>query len=710
MRRFRFQKWTMLLVAQASPLALGAQAVQGARFDPAPAQLGRFEVRSTLPVSPRDLLDLRDVKGLAISPDGRWIAFVVGQSVYERNAYRSGLFLVATSGSSRPRLLGTAGIPHWDDINQWIAESPQWSEDNRWIWYRMRVSARQPWQVWGWRLPSGRREQITHVDGNVERYRYLLGENALLLTVARKQTSHAPAKGGERGVLFTGQIRAYQTIPLLVQLELRSQPKREYWVHDLRTGRERKATAREIHEGNIEAGSDRNTPEPAAQELAKYHVVDYRISPDGVHIAYLYVVDDPSVSPSWSRGLLLVSKQARAVKKVKPDARIIDQLWWAADGVTLYFTERDGRGHSPALWKVSADGENPRLLFQPAASDYVSFFSSDRAGRYVACLVEDNLTPPRVAVLDTVADRLRILVDLNPQFASLERSPAERVEGTNRYGDSWFGYLVKPLDYQQGIQYPLVVTTYRSGDYFLRGASGDENPIQVYAAHGFAVLCFDVGPTRNLPAGSFEEKVQDWASPAASMEDAARLLSGRGLIDPNRVGIAGFSHGEEIAGYAVTHTSLFAAAIGAAFYDPCFYFLGGAEWWEVFERWGLGGWPKGKSESNWQQIAMSANADRIQTPILENASDTEYLIYLPVYRSLASLGKPVELYLYPNELHVRNQPKHRLEIYERNLDWFLFWLQGEERPGSEKREQYRRWRQMKSSVRTAPAELLTIRP
>ena len=70
------------------------------------------------------------------------------------------------------------------------------------------------------------------------------------------------------------------------------------------------------------------------------------------------------------------------------------------------------------------------------------------------------------------------------------------------------------------------------------------------------------------------------------------------------------------------------------------------------------------------------NADRIRTPILENASDTEYLIYLPLYRSLMDLGKPVELYIYTNELHVRNQPRHRLEIYQRNLDWFMLWLGG----------------------------------
>jgi hypothetical protein len=100
-------------------------------------------------------------------------------------------------------------------------------------------------------------------------------------------------------------------------------------------------------------------------------------------------------------------------------------------------------------------------------------------------------------------------------------------------------------------------------------------------------------------------------------------------------------------------------------------------------------------QSNWQQLAMSLNVDQIHTAILENDSDTEYQIYLPVYRPLLDLGKPVELYLYPEELHVRNQPKHRYEIYERNLDWFLFWLKNEERANPEKEDQYRRWRELR---------------
>jgi len=595
------------------------------------------------------------------------------------------------------RSFGTAGRPHWDGINQWISEAPEWSPDTSSIWYRARMQAREHWQVWGWKLQSGRRHQITGVPGDVESFRYIAEEHALFLAVLK-----APAEKTKRsvgGILFTGQIRPYQSIPVLEQLELTQEPTRQYWIHEFRTGKERLATPREIRDWEP-AGSSVINDLTAEQRdaLAKYHLVEGSEDPTGENVAYIYQIDDPSISPTWSRRLLLWSKHTQTAKEATPSAHFVEVLGWSSNGGEFYFTERDGRGHSPELWKVPGDGSNPQLVFKSPEGAYVSSFVPDRSGRYFACLTENNIAPPSIALLDAGKQQIRTLVELNPDFDRLRRSPADRIEGTNRYGDKWFGYLVKPLDYKPGNRYPLIVTTYRSGDYFLRGASGDENPIQVYAASGFVVLSFDVGPIRNLRPGHFEEKLQDWASPTASLEDAVHQLSDQGLIDPERVGIAGFSHGEEIAGYAVTHTNLFRAAIGAAFYDPCFYFLGGSEWWGVFESWGLGGWPEGKSKSNWQQIAMSMNADRIETPILENASDTEYLIYLPVYRSLSDLGKPVELRVYPNELHVRNQPRHRSEIYERNLDWFLFWLKDRESADPGKAEQYRRWRQMRSNL------------
>ena len=77
-----------------------AQAVEGAGYDRAPVRLDESVTERARPVTPMDLLTLRDPKGVSISPDGSAVAFVVGQADYETNGYRSGLFVVAHRGGS----------------------------------------------------------------------------------------------------------------------------------------------------------------------------------------------------------------------------------------------------------------------------------------------------------------------------------------------------------------------------------------------------------------------------------------------------------------------------------------------------------------------------------------------------------------------------------------------------------------------------------
>ena len=673
-----------------------AQAVEGAGYDRERVRLDESIAQSPRPVTPMDLLTLRDPKGVSMSPDGKQIAFVVGQADYETNGYRSGLFVVATQPGSPVSSLGTAGIPHWDDINQWIDEAPQWSPDGKRISYRTKMGASEHWQVSVWNLATGERDKVTSVPGDVESYRWCRGGSSLFLTSAKLRSSYGAGSAAENGILFNRAIHPYQTIPILAQMEAANEPEREYWIYDLKTERERRATQDEIAEWVARNASA--APSNPDSALANYHIIEALPSPDRSKTAYLYALDTAAQSKTWGIRLLVSSDQERHIVEVTPEGHRVEQYWWTADGSTLFYSEHGGRGHSPELWAFRPSDSKSELVYKAAGPDYLSSFSSDGAGTRFACLVENNTSPPQVAVMDRATKQVRTLVDLNPGFSSLEMGKTERLEGTNSYGEDWFAYLVRPLDFVPGKKYPLIVTTYRSGDYFLRGASGDENPIQVYAAQGFAVLSFDVGWLRNPVGGDFDAKLLDWASPVASMEDAIRRLAMDGVIDPTKVGIGGFSHGEEIAGYALSHTKLFRAASGAAGYDPCFYFLGSDEWHDVFEEWGLGGWPWGRPRENWRRIAMSMNADKIVTPILQNASDTEYLIYLPLYRSLADLGRPIELYLYPNELHVRNQPRHRLEIYDRNLDWFRFWLKGEQDPDPTKAEQYKRWSHLRDEA------------
>jgi hypothetical protein len=64
-----------------------------------------------------------------------------------------------------------------------------------------------------------------------------------------------------------------------------------------------------------------------------------------------------------------------------------------------------------------------------------------------------------------------------------------------------------------------------------------------------------------------------------------------------------------------------------------------------------------------------------------------------------------DLYVFPNEPHLKFQPKHKLADYERNLDWFRFWLQGHEGPDPAKRAQYVRWDEMKKALSAQPAHV-----
>ena len=96
-------------------------------------------------------------------------------------------------------------------------------------------------------------------------------------------------------------------------------------------------------------------------------------------------------------------------------------------------------------------------------------------------------------------------------------------------------------------------------------------------------------------------------------------------------------------------------------------------------------------------MSIRQNLDKLDLPILLQLADNEYLGGLESYMSLKAAGKPVELYVFPNEFHIKWQPMHRRAAYTRAVDWFDFWLQGHVDPEPLKRPQYQRWNALKES-------------
>ena len=76
-------------------------------------------------------------------------------------------------------------------------------------------------------------------------------------------------------------------------------------------------------------------------------------------------------------------------------------------------------------------------------------------------------------------------------------------------------------------------------------------------------------------------------------------------------------------------------------------------------------------------------------------ADHEMLLSLSTYTSLKEADKPVEMVVFPDEYHIKWQPRHRYNIYRRNVQWFKFWFMDQEDPNPVDPEQYVRWRKLR---------------
>ena len=303
-----------------------------------------------------------------------------------------------------------------------------------------------------------------------------------------------------------------------------------------------------------------------------------------------------------------------------------------------------------------------------------------------------------MAYVDLRSGEVRTLVNVNPEFDNLRLSPSKRLDISNKYGDHFWGHLVLPVGGNSGTPYPLVITTYRDSGGFLRGGVGDEYPIQVLAANGFAVLNFEaLGRLRNSRPNDFERTALFWESPLDGIEKAVSKLKDMRLVDPSRVGITGLSYGAEFVDYAISHSGLFYAAInsGNVPRDPLtFYLSSDSDRASMSVLWDLE-LPLGDSLTKWQRVSPALNARSIRTPLLINVADAEYIGDMQLVTTLRELKKPIEMFIYADEEHLKNQPKNRYEIYERNVDWFNFWLKDKEDPRATKAAQYQRWRDLR---------------
>lgn len=301
---------------------------------------------------------------------------------------------------------------------------------------------------------------------------------------------------------------------------------------------------------------------------------------------------------------------------------------------------------------------------------------------------EDFDQPPLLVVVRKEISK--IIWDPNPQLKDMKVAHERVYTWKDEEGRDWTGGLFEPSSYKPGQRYPLVIQThgfsvalFTPSGSFPSAFAGRE-----LASAGIAVL--QVNDEGFCPLATPEEG----ACAVSGYEAAVKQLVSDGLVDPDKIGIIGFSRSCFYVMETLTTGSIHlkAASMESGVMEDYFqYMLMASPGNEADSM--IGAKPFGEGLQVWLKRSPTFNLEKITAPLLVVGEGRASLLGMwEPYAGLRYLKKPVDLMMLNTDEHVLTNPGVRLASQGGSVDWFRFWLQGYEDPDPAKKDQYERWR------------------
>jgi dipeptidyl aminopeptidase/acylaminoacyl peptidase len=237
------------------------------------------------------------------------------------------------------------------------------------------------------------------------------------------------------------------------------------------------------------------------------------------------------------------------------------------------------------------------------------------------------------------------------------------------------GWLMLPKDYDPAKKYPLIVEVHggpASAEVSYWGGGG------VLGAAAFSALGYFV--LQPNPRGSFGqgEEFTQANRKDFGYGDLRDILAGVDAVeaqypvDPNRVGLTGWSYGGFMTMFAVTQTQRFKAAVAGA---------GISDWQSYYGENSIDQWmipyfgaPVYDDPAVYAKSSAIMFIKQARTPTLVLVGDRDGECPAPqsyeFWHALRDRHVPTQLVVYPNEGHGFVDPAHRLDVMERAAEWF----------------------------------------
>ena len=617
--------------------------------------------------------EARDIRQVAIAPDGKQVAWVQAGG-----ASSSGIFVCTLASPESTRRRITAGTGDEDADEHAIA----WSPDSRQLAFLSKAQSSDQFQLYLAKVTGGEVRRLTDLNGSLEAPAWSPDGKTLALLFTENAPRHPgplepmPLPSGVIGAkvyeqrlttvdVATGRARQISPADLYVYEYDWSPDGRKFALVAAHGAGDANWWTAQIYTLEADSGELRSVYKPAQQ------IADPRWAPDGKSIAFIggLMSDEGSIGGD----VFLIPVAGGTVRNLTPGFKAsISSLTWRPSGNEILLLE-DLDGASGIATVEIQSNQILQLWNQPEtiSPGWGNFgLSVGNDGESCAIVRQDYSTPPEVW-----AGRIGAWKPITGLRQTI-RPDWGRSESVHWQNDGFTvqGWLTYPQNYDPSKRYRLVVEVHGGPGAMARPTwpTGFFD-LSLLSHYGYFVL-------HPNPRGSFG---QGEAFTRANTKDFGHgdlrdILAGVDYVvqhysvDIDRVGIGGWSYGGYMAMWAVTQTQRFHAAVAGA---------GISNWQSYYGENDIDQWMLPFfGASVYDDPAVYAKSSpinyvkNVKTPTLIVVGDRDGECPIPqsfeFWHALETLRVENQFVVYPTEGHLIYDSAHRRDILQRTLDWY----------------------------------------
>jgi dipeptidyl aminopeptidase/acylaminoacyl peptidase len=395
-------------------------------------------------------------------------------------------------------------------------------------------------------------------------------------------------------------------------------------------------------------------------------------SPDGKQIAFIEgIMSDEGLTGG---DIHAISSDGGEAKNLTKDMKASAAwLGWLPDKKIL-FSEFVGGNSAIATLDPATGKIEPRWSSESAFTSTGVFgfqLSAASDGKAVAGIIRSFSHAPEVVVIansSTPAPVTSRNAGLKPAWGE-----AKSISWKND-GYDVQGWLLYPRDFDRSKKYPMIVYVHGGPSHITLSHWPNSHDFATgLSTMGYFVLspnprgsfgqgeAFTRGNVKDFGYGDFKDIM-------AGVDEALKVAP----IDPNRLGITGWSYGGFMTMWAVTQTNRFKAAMAGA---------GLSNWQSYYGENQIDQWMIpffGKSVYDDPEIYAKSSPinfiKKVKTPTLILVGDSDGEVPAPqsyeFWHALKTLGVETQFVVYEHEGHLFANPKHQRDVIARTLAWF----------------------------------------